>query len=316
MVKVLIFESVYPPLIEGLEALGIEVHHKIGITISELVDIIHEYDGLIVRSKFYIDKQVIDYAINLKFIARFGAGMDNIDEKYALENGITCLNAPEGNRNAVGEHVLGMILSLFNNMFRAQNQIIAGKWIREWNRGVELSGKTVGIIGYGNMGSSVAEHLSGFNVNTIAYDKYKTGFSNQYVTECSLNELFENTDVLSLHVPLTDETANMVNTAFIQRFKKNIFIINSARGKIVNTEDLYNSLTAGKVLGAALDVLEWEEKIFEVMMKYGSKSLIEDLLKLDNVILTPHIAGWTHESNQKMCDVLIDKIKTFLQSSH
>jgi D-3-phosphoglycerate dehydrogenase / 2-oxoglutarate reductase len=271
--------------------------------------IIGDYSGIIIRSKIKIDKSIIDKAIKLKFIGRVGSGMESIDIDYAEAKGIVCLNSPEGNRDAVGEHVIGMMLNLLNKISIADRQVREGVWEREGNRGIEIKGKTIGIIGYGNMGSSVAKKLKGFEINVIAYDKYKKDFSDDYVREASLDKLFDESDILSLHVPLTDETRYMVDDSFINRFRKNIYVINSSRGKVVNTADLVKNMKTGKILGAALDVLEYEDTSFEKIDFNTLPEPFQYLKKADNVILTPHIAGWTAESKYKLSMVLADKIK-------
>lgn len=263
-----------------------------------------------------MDKEFIDKAKNLIFIGRVGSGLDSIDVEYANAKGIACLNSPEGNRDAVGEHVIGMLLALLNKICIANNEVKNGRWNREENRGLEIKGKTIGIIGYGNMGSAFAQKLKGFESNVIAYDKYKTNFGNDFVSEVSLEKIFEETDILSLHVPLTDETTYMVNDNFINSFKSKIYLINSSRGKVVNTDDLVNNLKNGKVLGAALDVIEYEETSFEKLVagswKLEANPSFNYLKNVDNVILTPHIAGWTFESKIKLSMVLADKIKQLL----
>ena len=260
------------------------------------------------RSKFKITKEIIDSAPNLKCIARVGAGMENIDLAYARQKGIACVNSPEGNRDAVAEHALGMLLCLFNSITKANAEVHAGTWLREENRGVELCGKTIGIIGYGNMGSAFAQRLQGFDVKVLAYDKYKKGFGNDFVEESSLEELYEKMDILSLHTPLTEETHYLINDEFINRFKKNMYIINTARGKCLNTSDLVKSIQSGKVLGACLDVLEYEAISFEGIDVKEIPAPMQYLMKSGKVILTPHIAGWTHESNVKLAEVLAQKI--------
>jgi len=309
--NILFLDSAHPCLQQLLEEAGYKCEFDYTSTLVKLAETIHLYDGLVIRSRFKLDSTILDKALKLKFIARVGAGMENIDVAYAESKGIKCLHAPEGNRDAVGEHAMGMLLSLFNNLCRADKEVREGKWIREGNRGIELKGKTVGLIGYGNMGSAFAERLTGFGVNTLAYDKYKKNYSDRFATEATLERLFEETDVLSLHVPLTDETLFMVDDSFINQFKKNIFIINTARGKVIKTEDLVKNLKTKKVLGACLDVLEYEDVSFEKL-----KSELNDssnyLINSDRVILSPHIAGWTVESNEKLARVLAGKIKTVL----
>ncbi len=276
---------------------------------KELKMLIPNYEGIVIRSKFKITKEIIESAPNLKCIARAGAGMENIDMVAAKEKNIICVNAPEGNRDAVAEHALGMLLMLFNRLKKADTEIREGKWLREENRGIELKGKTIGIIGYGNTGKAFAQKLQGFGVNILAYDKYKRDYAaTEGVKETGLEEIFEKADLLSLHVPLTEETNYLVDDVFISKFKKNIYIINTARGKCLNTADLVKNLEGGKILGACLDVLEYETVSFESVDFASLPEPIKYLIKSDKVILTPHIAGWTYESNIKIAEVLARKI--------
>lgn len=235
--------------------------------------------------------------------------MENIDTATAKKQGIQCLNAPEGNRSAVGEQAVGMLLMLFNNLKKGDGEVRRGLWLREENRGLEIEGKTIGIIGYGNTGGAFAKRLSGFGARVLAYDKYKTAFSDSYVTEVSLEELFTETDILSLHVPLTDETRFMIDGGFLQKFLKNIWLINTSRGKVVKTEDLVDALKSGKVLGACLDVLEFEGLSFENLEADKLPKAFSELVKMQNVILSPHVAGWTYESNLKLAATIVRKVK-------
>ena len=306
--RILFIDSNHPLLQQTLEKGGhvCDLHYT--WSKEEILSQIHHYDGIVIRSRIKITKEIIDKAIRLKFIARAGAGMENIDTTYAESKGITCLHAPEGNRDAVAEHALGMLLSLFNNLCRSNKEIREAKWIREGNRGVELMGKTVGIIGYGNMGSAFAARLSGFGVQVIAYDKYKKGFDSDSIKEVSLERIFEETDVLSLHTPLTEETQYLVNDAFINKFRKNIYIVNTARGKSLNTADLVKNIQSGKVLGACLDVLEYEVTSFENLDTATLPQAFQYLIQSDKVMLSSHIAGWTYESNEKIARILAEKI--------
>lgn len=306
--KILFIDSNHPSLHQTLEKAGHVCHLHYDWTKEEIIQNIHLYDGIIIRSKIKITKDILDTATKLKFIARAGAGMENIDVAYAESKGIKCIHAPEGNRDAVGEHALAMLLALFNNVLRADKEVREGKWLREENRGVELMGKTVGIIGYGNMGSAFAERLKGFGVKLLVYDKYKTNFGNECIQESSLERIFDEADIVSLHVPLTAETERMVNDTFINNFKKNIYIINTARGKCLNTDDLVMNLKSGKVLGACLDVLEYEMTSFETLDVTMLPEAFQYLTKSDKVILSPHIAGWTIESHRKIALVLVEKI--------
>jgi D-3-phosphoglycerate dehydrogenase len=264
--------------------------------------------GLLRVVKITFDKELIDKASKLKFIGRVGAGMENIDVEYAESKGIKCFNAPEGNRDAVGEHAVAMLLNLFNNLCRANMQVKNGIWKREDNRGTEIGGKTIGIIGYGNTGSAFARKICGFSAQILSYDKYKTNYEDGFTEETSLEKIFEETDILSLHVPLTEETTYMVNEQFLNKFKKNIYLINTARGKVVKTDDLARAMQNGKVLGAALDVLEYEKTSFEKLHFGDMPESMEYLIDSDSVILSPHIAGWTFESDYKLAKVLADKI--------
>ena len=308
--KILFIDSNHNLLHETLQQAGHTCDLNYVWTVDQIINNIHLYDGIVIRSKIKITKEIIDKAVKLKFIARAGAGMENIDVDYAEKKGIKCLCAPEGNRDAVGEHAIAMLLSLFNNICRADREVREGKWIREGNRGVELMGKTVGIIGYGNMGSAFAGRLNGFGVNVLVYDKYNPpkADGNDFIKESPLEQIFQEADVLSLHTPLTDETHYLINDTFINQFKKNIYIINTARGKSLNTNDLVKNLKSGKVLGACLDVLEYEMVSFENLDSTALPEAFQYLTKSDKVVLSPHIAGWTFESNEKIARILAKKI--------
>lgn len=306
--KILFIDSNHSLLHEMLKKGGHTCDLNYSWTKEEIENNIHLYDGIIIRSKIKITKEIIDKAANLKFIARAGAGMENIDVPYAESKGIKCLCAPEGNKDAVAEHALGMLLSLLNNLNRADKEVREGKWIREGNRGIELMGKTVGIIGYGNMGSAFAERLKGFGVNVLVYDKYKKNYGNDFIKETTLENIFKSADILSLHIPLTDETNCLINDSFINKFSKNIYIINTARGKCLKTSDLVKNLNSEKVLGACLDVLEYEMVSFEALDTNQLPEPFQYLIQSDKVVLSPHIAGWTYESNEKIASVLAEKI--------
>lgn len=306
--KVLFIDSVHPELNKILEENNFECIDGTGFTYSEILTSIEDFYGLVIRSRFIIDEKMISAARNLKFIARAGAGMENINTQFAEGRGIHCLHAPEGNRDAVGEHALGMLLCLFNKILTSDQEVRSSKWIREGNRGIELQGKTIGIIGFGNMGSAFAKRLQGFDVTILAYDKYKKDFGNNNVIETSLKEIQEKSDVLSLHVPLTSETSYMVNMKFIEGFKKEFYIINTARGKVVETEALANAIKSGKILGACLDVLEYETTSFEQVEKEKIPAPLQFLFNAPNVIFTPHIAGWSYQSHKKISEVLGRKI--------
>jgi D-3-phosphoglycerate dehydrogenase len=302
--KILIVDDLHPVFKSRAEQLGYEVDDLPLITRAETLAVISGYDGIAVRTKFKIDRELMEAAPGLKFVARAGAGLDNIDEAYAKERNIKLLNAPEGNRDAVGEHAMGMLLSLINNHRKADIEIRNGIWDREGNRGWELKGKTVGIIGYGFMGSSMAKKLSGFDVKVIAYDKYKTGFSDAYAQECSMEEIVKHSDVLSLHIPLTGETRQMVDEEYLYHFKKNIFFINTARGEIVSTKAVLDAIKSGKILGAGLDVLEAEK-----FPNLAEQPWYQELKESPKVILTPHVGGWTFDSYRKISEVLADKLE-------
>jgi len=308
--KILIIDPVHEVLPQLLSDNGHNVELDLAGRYTHYFDKISSFEGIIIRSGIRIDKAFIDEASNLKFIARVGAGMENIEVDYAEQKGIRCINSPEGNRTAVGEQALGMILSLFNNLKRADNEVRQGLWNREANRGIELEGKTVGIIGYGNMGSAFAQRLSGFGVEVIAYDKYKHNFSDQYAKEAPMEELFKKCDVVSLHIPLTQETGFLVESNWLNKFEKQFYLINTARGPIVNTIDLVSAIENGNVLGACLDVLEYEELGFENIDRNNLPKAFRYLSNSDKVILSPHIAGWTHQSNYKLSKVIADKVLT------
>ncbi len=300
----------HPLLIEELNELGFTNHEAYTTSKETIETSIADYDGIVIRSRFSIDASFIDKATNLKFIARVGAGLENIDTAHAAQKGIHMFAAPEGNRNAVGEHALGMLLSLFNKMNSADQQVRNGTWLREENRGHEVDLKTVGIIGYGNMGRAFARKLRGFDVEVICYD-IREDVENSDATQVSLEELFEKTDILSLHTPWTPLTHKMIDTAFINRFHKPFWLLNTARGKSVVTEDLVAALHAKKILGAGLDVLEYEKASFENLFTNPDKmpKPLQELLAMDNVILSPHIAGWTRESKERLAQTIVSKIK-------
>ena len=307
--KILHLDTNHPILIEQLNSLGFTNDEDYTSSKAEIIAKIHLYDGLIIRSRFSIDASFLEKAKNLKFIGRVGAGLENIDCSYAKNNGITLIAAPEGNRNAVGEHCLGMLLSLFNKLNKANGEIKKGQWLREENRGVELDGKTIGVIGYGNMGKSFAKKLRGFNVEVLCYD-LKPNVSDDCCKQVSLREFQQKVDVLSLHTPQTELTRNMVNTNFIQSFKKNFWLLNTARGTSVVTKDLVIALKSGKILGAGLDVLEYEKTSFENLFTNDKiPKAFQYLINSNNVLLSPHVAGWTFESKEKLAQTIVDKIK-------
>jgi len=307
MLSVLFIDTTHPVLPDTLSKAGFKVDHFTSFNLDELLQMLPNYEVLVIRSKFTLDKTCIDAAKKLKCIARVGAGMENIDVDYAQSKGIYCVNSPEGNRDAVGEQAVGMLLVLFNKLRIAHEQVQQNRWQREANRGLEIMGKTIGIIGYGNMGSAFAQRLSGFNATVLAYDKYKKNYSDNYAKESTLETLFHECDVISLHVPLTKETYHMVNDNFLSHFKKDIWLLNTARGPVIKTADIVKNLKTKHLLGVALDVLEYENKALELDI-----SKIDDnfryLQQADNVLLTPHVAGWTVESNIKLAEYLALKI--------
>jgi D-3-phosphoglycerate dehydrogenase len=307
--KILHLDTNHPLLIAQLDAYGFTNDEDYTSSRAEIEAKIHKYDGFIIRSRFSIDKEFLNKATALKFIGRVGAGLENIDCDHAKRRGITLIAAPEGNKNAVGEHALGMLLSLFNKLNKADKEIRQGKWLREENRGIELDGKTVALIGYGNMGKSFAKKLRGFDINVLCYD-LKPNISDANCSQTTLEQIQKEADVLSIHTPQTKATTQFINEGFINKFKKNFWLINTARGSAVNTKDLVTALKAGKILGAALDVLEYEKTSFEnLFSKNEIPEAFDYLIHSENVLLSPHIAGWTAESNVKLAQTIADKIK-------
>ena len=307
-IKILHIDSNHPLLWEQLEQAGFQNEADFTSSKEEIEAKIENYQGIVIRSRFKIDQSFIDKATNLQFIARVGAGLESIDCEYAMQRGIHLIAAPEGNANAVGEQALGMLLSLFNQLNKANNEVKSGQWIREGNRGHELEGKTIGIIGYGNMGKSFAKKLRGFDVTGLCYD-ILPNVGDENATQVSLATLQEQADIISLHTPWTPQTDKMINSDFINQFKKSFWFINTARGNSVVTEDLVEALKAGKIQGAGLDVLEYEKGSFETLFEGEKPAAFAYLLQADNVLLTPHIAGWTVESHQKLAQTIVDKIK-------
>ncbi|MDR2284290.1 MAG: phosphoglycerate dehydrogenase [Sphingobacterium sp.] len=301
--NILIVDDIHKILLDKLDESNISYNYQPDIKREEAAQLIASYDGLIIRSKFQVDSEFIDLGAKLQFIGRSGAGMDNIDEAYASSKGITLLPANEGNRDAVGEHMIGMLLSLMNNLNRGDKEIRNGAWRREENRGYELMGRTVALIGYGNNGQAMAKKLSGFGVTVLAYDKYKTGFSDEYATEVSMEEVVKRADILSFHIPLTRETKGMVDEEYLLHFRKPIFFLMGARGGIAHIPAVLKNLDNGKILGAAFDVLPVEK--FPALTQEGWYT---DLIQRDNVLLSPHVAGWTFESYYKLSAILADKI--------
>ena len=308
--KVLHLDSNHPLLIEQLAALGHTNHEDYSSSKETIEAKIHQYDGLIIRSRFRIDAPFLDKATKLKFIGRVGAGLENIDTDYAHTKGIHLIAAPEGNQNAVGEHALGMLLALFNKLHTADRDVRQGKWQREANRGVELDGKTVGIIGYGHMGKAFAKKLRGFEVEVLCYD-LKPTVGDENAQQVSLETLQEKSQIISLHVPHTELTYQMIDANFIRKFKQPFWLLNSARGSCVVTEDLVAALESKTILGAGLDVLEYEKSSFENLFSNTPPPALDYLLKADNVLLSPHVAGWTVESHQKLAQTIVDKIVNY-----
>jgi D-3-phosphoglycerate dehydrogenase len=306
-IKILHLDTNHPLLWEQLETAGFQNEADYISTKEAVESKIEDYHGIVIRSRFKIDKTFIDKAKNLQFIARVGAGLESIDCEYAESKNIKLIAAPEGNASAVGEHALGMLLSLFNKLNTADKEVKSGQWNRESNRGTELDGKTVGIIGYGNMGKSFAKKLRGFDVEVLCYD-ILPNVSDSNAKQVSLQEIQQKADVLSIHIPWTPETDKMVNTTFINQFSKPFWFINTARGKSVVTTDLVSALQSGKILGAGLDVLEYEKLSFETLFEGKKPEAFDYLLQAQNVILTPHIAGWTIESKEKLAQVIVAKI--------
>ena len=306
--KFLLLDKNHPLITKQLSEKGFVLEEDFSSSYEQVLEKIHLYEGIIIRSRIPLDAHFLEKAKNLKFIARVGAGMENIDIAKAQELGIKLINSPEGNKDAVAEHVLGTLLVLMNRLFISSNEVKKGIWLREENRGEEILGKTFGIIGYGNMGKAVAKRLSGFGCKTIFYD-IKPNLSDEFATQVSLQELQENADILSLHTPLTEDTLYMIDEEFISKMKKNFYFINTARGKNLKTSALVNALKSGKIKGACLDVLEYEKTSFENLETKNED--LEYLLNSEKAIITPHIAGWTHESKIKLAQVIVDKILAF-----
>ncbi|OWK74793.1 hydroxyacid dehydrogenase [Flavobacteriaceae bacterium JJC] len=303
--KILQLDKNHPLITEQLSAKGFLFDEDFTSTYSEVLEKINQYDGIIIRSRIPIDRNLLQQAKKLKFVARVGAGMENIDVEFAAKSGIQLISSPEGNRDSVAEHVLGMLLILMNRLFIASNEVKKGIWKREENRGDELLGKTFGIIGYGNMGKAVAKRLSGFGVKVIFHD-ILPNLSDEFATQVSLETLQNEADILSLHIPITAETRYLIDSEFISAMKNNFYFINTARGENVKTKDLVEALKSGKIKGACLDVLEFEKPSFENLDIKNED--LEYLLQSEKAIVTPHIAGWTVQSKEKLAQVIVDKI--------
>ncbi|MBL6448665.1 phosphoglycerate dehydrogenase [Fulvivirga sp. 29W222] len=304
--KCLIVDYMYDNIEELLIMAGLEPDYRPTISRDEIVNIIHDYEGLIIRSKTRVDEALVEQAKQLKFVGRAGAGIDNLDEEVLDRRGIKILNAPEGNRNALGEHCIGLLLGLLNNIVKSDMEVRQGIWDREGNRGYELSGKTVGLVGCGYMGTAFAEKLRGFDCEVLVFDKYKDNCTNSYMRQTSMEEIYERADVFSLHIPLTTETKGLVDFDYINKFRKKIFFLNTSRGEIVSLSGLCKAIESGKVIGAGLDVLE-NEKINNLTT--DEQKVFDYLVNSRKTILTPHIGGWSYESYEKINNVLVDKIK-------
>ena len=303
--KILQLDTNHPLITEQLSAKGFMLDEDTTSSYDEVLEKIADYEGIIIRSRIPVDQNFLEHAKNLKFIARVGAGMENIDVRFAEERGIKLISSPEGNRDSVAEHVVGMLLILMHRLFISSAEVKNGIWKREENRGDELLGKTFGIIGYGNMGKAVARRLSGFGVKVIFHD-ILPNLSDEFATQVSLETLKNEADILSLHIPITDETYQLIDAQFISGMKKDFYFINTARGKNVKTSDLVEAVRSGKVKGACLDVLEYEKASFENLEIENTDSAF--LLQSEKVIVTPHIAGWTVQSKEKLAQVIVDKI--------
>ena len=306
--KVVLLDDFHPLINETLLKWGFEVIDGRGFKSTDLLSV-ENLDGIFIRSSIPLNKSILSQLVSLKFIARPGAGLENIDIEYCKEANISVFRSPEGNRDALAEHTMGMILSLINNINTSNIEVRDGIWLREDNRGIELKGKVFAIIGYGYMGEALAKRLKGFDVKVVAYDKYKTNFSSKYVEEVSMDFIYKNADFVSLHTPLTPETKDLVNKSFINNFIKPFFLINTARGHSVKIADLIEALESQKIIGACLDVLEFESTSFE-KFTFADDLIFKSLVKFNNVLLTPHIAGWTKESKEKMALHILRKVKT------
>lgn len=306
--KVLFIDTVHPVLWERLAEAGYICHEAYHLSRQALIDIIHDYDGIVIRSRVSIDQTFLEAASKLKFIARSGAGLENIDLSVAAKRNVEVFNSPEGNMAAVGEHCVGMLLCLFNHLNSADLEVRKGLWQREENRGIELAGKTVGIIGYGHMGKSFAQRLQGFGCQVLAYDKFEKNYQDAYCRETDMETIFQESDIVSLHFPGGPENFHLVNEGWLAKFKKNIYLINSSRGDNVDTLALVEGIKRGKVLGVCLDVLEFEKKSFDLPEWEDKPEALQYLLRSDRAILSPHVAGWTNESYFKLSDVLAEKI--------
>ena len=307
MRKVLITDDVHPSLIKGLEAMGFGCEYQPKIDLAAVRRQIASYHGLVINSKILVDQRLMDSAPLLQFVARLGSGMEIVDQVYAAQKGIHVFRSPEGNCNAVAEHALGMLLALANHFCRSDREVRQMIWRREQNRGFEIMGKTIGIIGFGFTGRSFAEKLSGMGLKVLAYDKYLKGYATDlpHVIETEMDRIFSEADILSFHLPLAEDTRHLVDVAFLQKCKKQVILINTSRGSVIKTRDLIPALKSGKVIGACLDVFENEKPL---TFQEAEKKQYQELYQLENVILSPHVAGWTFESKKRLAAVLLEKI--------
>lgn len=309
--KILITDDVHPLLIEGMEADGFHCDYRPEITLEEVRSIIGDYEGLIINSKILVDRVLLDKAPKLRFVGRLGSGMEIVDREYAAVKGVAVLSSPEGNCNAVAEQALGMLLALSNNLLRADREVRQKTWNREKNRGFEIMGKTIGIIGFGHTGSAFAKKLSGMGVKILAYDKYKENYTAGFlnVEAVEMPEIFEKAEIISFHLPLTAETKHLVDLTFINKCKKGVILINTSRGQVIKTEDLIAGLESGDIGGACLDVFENEKP---KTYSEREREMYNRLFSFENVVVTPHIAGWTFESKRRLADILLGKIRKAL----
>ncbi len=313
--RVLITDGVHPLLIEGFEDEGFECDYRPAISLEEVREIIGDFEGLIVNSKILVDRFLLDKAVKLRFVGRLGSGMEIIDQAYAAEKGVAVLSAPEGNCNAVAEQALGMLLSLANNLLRADREVRRKSWNREKNRGFEIMGQTVGIIGFGHTGSAFAKKLSGMDVKILAYDKYKKNYASDYpyVEETNMESIFEQADIISFHLPLTEETKQLVDPVFLNKCKTGVILINTSRGNVIKTTTLIDGLKSGFIKGACLDVFENEKPH---TYSKEEQQLFEQLFSFENIVVSPHIAGWTVDSKRRLAAILLNKIIKVLKQEN
>ena len=309
--KVIFIDEPHPFLSKRLPDLGFDCHFLYQAGRAEILAAVHDCFGLVVRSRIRIDRELLEAAGALAFVARLGVGVEHIDVDYAAARGIAVLTSPEGSRDTVAEHTIGMLLMLMNHLGRADRQVRNGEWVRAGNRATELKGKTVGILGYGNMGTAFARRLQGFGVRALAYDKYKTDYGDAFAEAVDLPELHKESDILSIHIPYMPENHYFVNAPFLEAFAKPIFLVNTARGTVLDTTALVGAMEKGQVIGAALDVIEYEEMSFENLDPLRLPDPFQYLLQSERTVLTPHIAGWSLESNEGHARTLAEKIEVF-----